>query len=105
RRPQAPLFGGHCNHAGAPTAGGGTGVIGYHGAAGADGSGGAEVLVEEPAEAITTLHRAGGDGDQGGRWPGGARVEPLGGAGPVVVVEELGPHALQVPAAEDQGVV
>src|SRR5262249_11398684 len=40
-----------------------------------------------------------------GRWPGEALVEPLMGASPVVVVEELRQHALQVPAAEDQEVV
>jgi len=61
--------------------------------------------VEEPAEAIMALHRAGGDGEQVDRWPGEALVEPLMGAGPVVVVEELGQYALQVPAAEDQEVV
>src|SRR5215472_1550320 len=71
----------------------------------ASGSGGAEVLVEKPAEAITALHRAGGDGDHICRWPGEALVEPLMGAGPVVVVDELRRHALQVPPAEDQEVV
>src|SRR5215467_6501650 len=69
------------------------------------GSGGAAVLVDEPAEAITALHRAGGERDRVCRWPGEALVEPLMGASPVVVVEELGQHALQVPAAEDQEVV
>ena len=61
--------------------------------------------MEEPAEAITALHRAGGERDRVGRWPGKALVEPLMGAGLVVVVDELCQHALQVPATEDQEVV
>ena len=53
------------------------------------GSGGAEVLVDEPAEAITALDRAGGEGNHIGRWLGDTLVEPLMGPGLVVVVEEL----------------
>ena len=71
----------------------------------AGGSSGAEVLVQKPAEAITALHRAGREGDHICRWPGEALVEPLMGVGPVVVVDELRQHALQVPPAEDQEVI
>ena len=61
--------------------------------------------MDEPAEAITAFDRAGGEGDHIGRWPGDTLVEPLLGPGLVVVVEELGQHAHQVSATEDQEVV
>lgn len=38
------------------------------GCVGTGGSGGPEVLVDEPGEAMTALHRAGRDGDHVGRW-------------------------------------
>src|SRR5262245_50521736 len=88
-----------------PPAGCGPRATGFDALWGLAGSGGSEVPVDEPAEAITTLDRAGGEGDHIGLWLGDTLVEPLMGPGLVVVVEELGQHAHQVSATEDQKVV
>jgi len=64
-------------------------------------SGGAAVLVEDPAEAIAALDRPGRQWDHFRCLTGSALRDPLMRSGVVVIVDELGQDLLQVSAAED----
>ena len=65
-------------------------------------SGGAVVLMEDPAQAIAALDRPGRQWDHFGWLTGSALLDPLMGSGVVLMVDELGKDLLQVPAAQDQ---